>query len=145
MKAEKRQIIQLNTILCKLRLQDDKRNIIYEASGGRTEHTAELTSREIDMLIGELNRKQNSKPISEFLRGDHIRKSILSMSYQLGLISNDMANTDKIRLVNEYIAGHTKIGLKKPLNAYTVKELQNLHYQFEVFLKYHLSKIESYV
>ena len=114
--------------------------MIHDVTKGRTEHTKELSFEEADMLIDHIKRFLDSKE-TVLPEGDRIRKSILSMCYTMNIINELMHPGEKIQKVNEFILKHEKIGLKKRLAQYSVKELQNLHYQFEVFTKHYLSKI----
>lgn len=118
-------------------LNDTKKYLVLEVSQGRTEHSKELFDIELNRLIFDLQNKINNITI----KGDRTRKSIMSMCYTMNLITNNMTNAQKLAAIDKYIVEHTKIGNKKPLMKYSVKELNKLHHQFEVFTAHYLSKI----
>ena len=62
------------------------------------------------------------------------------MAYTLEIINKAMSNTEKVAAIDQFVADHPKTGNCKPLNEMSVKELQALHYQFEVFLMSKLKK-----
>ena len=122
--------------------KETKVRLVEEVSIGRTGHLGELTDAEYTKLIECLNTLFSSTlEEAKTPPGDRIRKSIFSMCYTMNLIRNEQTNTDKLKAIDAFIAGHSKIGNKKPLMQYSVKELNDLHYQFEVFTKHYLSKI----
>lgn len=126
------QIIQFNTILTSLGLQDMKRDIIAGATDGRTDRTKKMSKIELAFLINSLNISQSQQ---DYKKGNKIRRSIMSMSYQLEIINSLMSNEEKITEIEKYIKSHPKTKALKSFVSLTVQELQKLHYQFEVFLK----------
>ena len=132
MKPSSSQIIQFNAILNSLNLQDMKRELIANATDGRTDRTKQMSNVEICELIAYLNKEQKTE-----IKGNKIRRSIMSMCYQIGVISSEMSNEEKIAEIDKYIKSHpkTKDLEMKSFVFLPVAELQKLHYQFEVFLK----------
>jgi len=120
-----------------LDVTETKERMALEVSFGRTDHLRELTDTEFRKLIDSLS--EQLKTVTP--PGDRIRKSIMSMCYTMNLIRNEMSNTEKLQTIDKFIMDHSKIGNKKPLMKYDVKELNKLHHQFEVFTKYYLSKL----
>ncbi len=120
-----------------LDVTETKERLVLEVSSGRTDHLRELTDTEFRKLIDSLS--EQLKTVTP--PGDRIRKSIMSMCYTMNLIKNEMSNTKKLQIIDKFIMDHSKIGNKKPLMKYDVKELNKLHHQFEVFTKYYLSKL----
>jgi hypothetical protein len=111
---------------------------------GRTENSSELTTEEIELLIHALETcgMEAVRPESDFLRGDTMRKRILSLFYQYGYTE---FSAKKKRLVVDFErmdAWMLKYGyLHKNLNKYKYSELPKLVTQVEqVVTKY----IESF-
>ena len=137
-KASPAQVQKMRVLLSQNDAEQHKETMCFSVSGGRTSHLSDLNIDEISFLINKLQGKTSDSPAT-FKMGNKIRRSIFSLAHQLNVINSVMTNADKIKAINEYIEKHEKIGVKKKFNSYTVKELQNLHYQFEVFLKYKLT------
>jgi hypothetical protein len=138
---DKKQVIRFNTLLNRLNLADMKRDLIAETTGGRTEHTLDMSRRELQQLIDRLASFQNNL---SFREGNKKRRRIISLAYQLppemcltrwdekkGGLSIDMEALDA------FLCGKHSI-YKKRLNEHTSHELSRVIVQFENMLKSYL-------
>lgn len=140
--ANKNQIIAINTVLQKMKLMDEKANIIKEATNGRTTHSSELTFKEAYQLLKALNEKP--KPVDA--RQKMINK-LFAMAHEIGWIKfkkvvtpyGMATNRDSSALYNWV----KKYGyLKKDLNEYAYEELPKLLSSFEFGpYKHYISKL----
>lgn len=138
-------IKQIYTLLGQLGIRDQKEDLVSDASGGRTDSVRELRELEADGLIKHLRQftqSSNLQPATRNLQpGNNIRRSIMSMAYTLGIISQNMTNSEKMAALNEYIKNHPKTAKDaKPLMDMSIAELQALHFQFNKFMMSKLSK-----
>lgn len=130
----KRDVIRFNTLLHRHKIVEQKRDLIYIYSQGRTDRTLEMKPEELEKLISSLSGNE------PYEQKNHVRRGIFSFCYTMNIINNSMSNQQKTDTINAYIDAHPKIGIKKHLNAYTLPELQNLFWQFKVFAEYYLTK-----
>ncbi len=143
MTVTKKNIIRFNTMLGKLKLTDAKRDLIYGATGGRSEHTLDMTDKELLLLLETLKKMT---PDSEFARGNKKRRRILSICHQLppekGFTKWDETKGGRIvdmKHLDMFLCGQKSI-YHKPLNHHTPAELSHVIVQFENILKGYLKK-----
>lgn len=140
-KPDNQQVIRFNTLLGRLKLTDMKRDLIADATGGRTGHTLEMNRRELQQLIDHLASFQNNLGFRE---GNKKRRRIISLAYQLppemcltrfdekkGQRVIDMENLDMFLCSKHSV-------FKKKLNEHTPQELSRVIVQFENMLKSYL-------
>jgi len=121
-----KQLKIMHFLLNNNKLMEYKRDLVLEYSGGRCESSKQLTEQEAQNLINHLNEHDPS---------DKMRKKIISICYQIGMIYGDSPEDRKMNQVKVY-AFIQKIGyLKKPFNSYSRAELTKLIYQVEQILK----------
>jgi hypothetical protein len=118
---------QLFAILNKLGYDtEDRAELVYNATAGRTKSSAELHYYECQRLIQSLSGEANA----EAIKADKMRKKILSICHEMGWANNNAIDWPRL---NNWL---TKYGyLHKALTNYTVKELPKLVTQFENLLK----------
>lgn len=134
MKRTLQQNAQLHTLLTRLDLQEEKADLVYQHTQGRTTRSSEMLYNECASLIGYLNNMVSRKQRSRFDYNDpanRMRRKILSICHEMGW-ETDSGKIDWPRL-NAWLL---KYGyLHKGLNDYTAKELPRLVTQFENYLK----------
>ncbi len=135
------QIIKFNTLLGVLKITDMKRQLIHDATGGRTEHTKDMDARELEDLnrnLAEKQKEMNHAP------GHLKRRRILSICHQLPASLN-LTKFDHnkgtmvvdIKRLDEFLCG-TKSIYKKKFMDHTPAELSHVIVQFEHMLKGYL-------
>lgn len=114
-------------LLGKLKVdRDTKREMIYQATQGRTDSSRELDQNECNRLISELNSLLNND------RANTMRRKIFSICHELGWHISGTMKVDQDRME----AWLGKYGyLHKPLMQYTAAELPALVTQFEEMLR----------
>ncbi len=136
-----RQIIRFNTLLSNLHIKDMKRDMIFEATGGRTEHTNDMTARELEDLNRSLQKQQNDV---NFAAGQGQRRRILAICHQLpanlGFTKFDEHKGDMVvdmQRLDNFLCS-SKSAYKKKLAYHTPLELSRVIVQFENMLKGYL-------
>ena len=121
--------------LAKLDREDTKRQMIQDASLGRTLHTDELSSRELESIVKHINN--TIAQLNTNNSSDRMRKKILHYCHLMQWYTPE-GNLNWARL-NEWCIkfGH---GHKK-FNEYKPSELPTLVSQFEEVYKCFLNKI----
>jgi len=126
----------LHALLNATQLTDMKEELVLSYTGGRTEHSSEMSYTECEQLINALQQDTNK-----------MRRKILSICHQLGWyvrknevlqLSNGRPILDMQRINDwciKYSAQH------KPLNDHSKKELRTLVTQFQRVLSHHLKTI----
>lgn len=117
---------------CKARdlTNEDIRDLIYQATNGRTYRSSFMTSSEADNLLKDINSLGDTAE-------NKMRKKFLAMAHKLGWLQiwGDGAKVDMER-VNNWCVHYGKFG--KKLNDHTYKELCELVTQFEKVYKSYL-------
>lgn len=131
--ATKEQVMAINATLNKLGLMDDKKEIIKEASGGRTESSKELTLDEAKALLKSL--LQGKAQPAPTARHKMISK-IFALAHEMGWVEKQAWVVDgKLTEANDYTKVYQwikKYGyLKKDLKEYKYNEIPKLLSQFE--------------
>ncbi len=131
MNATKDQIRAINAIIAKAGQMENKAAIVFEATGGRTTHSSELTAQEAQGVLQSLNRQTSG--LNPSLR---MINKLFAMANEIGYIPITCMVTHKgIVRKKEYSHLHAwveKYGyLKKPLKEYSHAELPTLVSQFE--------------
>ncbi|WP_338813637.1 hypothetical protein V9L05_19895 [Bernardetia sp. Wsw4-3y2] len=134
------QIRIFNSILNRKNLRDNKKEIVFEYTEGRTESTKEMTSDEIQKFIdfhnqtSNISQKRNARPFRktafdyEQQEGNNMRRMIIGICREAFDMNTDDGKADMKRIYSCV----EKLGyLKKGLNSYTYKELTTLVTQFE--------------
>lgn len=129
-------------MLSKLKLTGSKRDLIYSETEGRTEHTLEMTDRELWQLIERLKNMTSN----EFERGNRKRRRILAICHQLppelGFTRWDEAKGKRVvdmKRLDSFLCGKKSI-YKKSLNQHSPAELSRVIVQFENMLKGYLKQ-----
>jgi hypothetical protein len=130
----KEQIWKFHAILRQHNLSDDKRSIIKEISGGRTESTTELTWDEANDWIAKMNgiTKRSELPDP---RQKMINK-VIAMAREMGVIKRQpVVSNGGMKTVSDYTDFNKwmreKSYLKKSLNSYSYEELPTLVTQYK--------------
>lgn len=138
--VDAKQIKAFNTILGKLGLESEKRNIIEEISGGRTRSTKELFYGELQSWLNSAGPATRGLQAAGLPKPDNSRlmSKLFAMAHEMQWITTTRVvdTGGKIRNKKDYSHVHEwvkKYGyLKKPLNEYTYNELPKLVTQFEL-------------
>jgi len=135
------QIIQFNTLLGALKIKDMKRQLIAEATNGRTDHTKEMTADELQALNRHLQQKQNDLT---YAAGQKQRRRIMALCHQLpehlGFTEIDSHSGERhinLQKLDDFLKGPKSI-YKKRLKYHTPPELSRVIVQFENMLKGYL-------
>jgi hypothetical protein len=119
------QITKIHVLLSSLGITEQKAEIVYNLSNGRTESTKQLTVDEARRLISSL---------SEYDPKERIKSVIFSLAYKCGIIYGSTADDKKNECCKtEYVFKRSGSG-KKLLNDMTYIELVKTHRQFEAML-----------
>jgi hypothetical protein len=112
---------------------DNRHDLVYSFSDGRTENSADLLDHEIDRLIRHLESGQpGAAALAHQARGDRMRKRILSICYNIGWTVYSERKRRTVVDMQRLDAWMKKYSYKhKELSRYTYRELPQLVTQFE--------------
>lgn len=122
----------IHAMLTKLKLADQKANLVLGFTGGRTEHSSEMSRAEAADFIKYLKSQDPDEQAC-----DRMRKKIISMAHQCGYRIPGTEKVDTQRLddwCRKYGQYH------RPLNSHSKEELTRLVTQFENVYKSYLNK-----
>ena len=126
MKTKPQLIIQFHAALRSAGITDaeQKREMVFNVSGGRVTSSKDLTEKELETLIQHLNGN-NTAPVAEKSTEDTLRKRIISKFREMGYQS---FNEDKGRLVADMKRIETKVEehWHKKLNDFDKTELTKI-------------------
>ena len=127
-----------------LGLKDEKENIVFNFTSGRTSHLSSMEPEELVLLLDKLSGNINNADYLNFGKFDKLNKQhlyLLSMCMQLGWrtfnqsVGRDVADLVRLgRFVKNFGA------IKKPLLEQSKAELQKTVYQFEEMVRKHFVK-----
>ena len=120
------QIAKLHCLLNNLGLIDQKADIIFNLTDGRTESSKQLTIDEARRLITSL---------AGYDPNERLRSVIFSLAYQAGIIYGDTAEDKKMNTAKLNMFLKEKGAVKLELNQMNYKELNKVHRQFEAIVK----------
>ena len=127
-----------------LGLKEDKENIVYNFTSGRTSHLSSMDPEELVSLLDKLSGNVNNTDYLNFGKFDKGNKQhlyLLSMCMQLGwsvFNKNVDRNVADIVRLGRFIRHFGAI--KKPLLEQSKQELQKTVYQFEQMVTKHFAK-----
>lgn len=126
MKRTKEQNRILYSLLNRLGIDESvKAILVYNYTGGRTEHSSEMTMAECDAMIKDLRAELEKKEYSkEGKERQYLRRKVFKLFYELGWINSDMTNVEKIGIINDWLEKKTKF--KRNLNGLSKAELEIL-------------------
>lgn len=124
--ATKPQIAKIHVLLNNLGITEQKAQIVYNLSNGRTESTKQLFIDEARRLITSL---------SEYDPKERQKSLVFSLAYQAGIIYGSSADDKKINAAKLNLFLKERGAVKKELNSMTYAELVKIHRQFEAILK----------
>lgn len=114
-----------------MREKEDRHQLVYSFTKGRTRSTSDLSDYEAEQLIGELESKQ-------YQGANKMRRKIFSMAYEMKWGAPYTKETRK-KAEQSIDAWCMKSGyIKKPLNRFTYDELPKLVTQFQEVYKSYL-------
>jgi hypothetical protein len=123
---------------------ENRHATVFSYTEGRTENSSEMTTREITLLIDnlEIYQRKIGMPPNDFQKGDRMRKRILSLFRQYGYTEyctkQNKLIVDFARLNNWMI----KYGyLHKRLNKYKYVELPKLVTQVEILIHKYIQSV----
>lgn len=132
MKITPSQNRRLHQLLNELGAMEIKKELVSSFTRGRSDSSKDLTITEAKSLIVHLQGFQvNDNP------ADRMRKKIIAICYKIEWIYGNSPEDRKMNMakIDNFLK---KAGcLKKPLNAFTVKELPKLVSQFEQIEKHY--------
>lgn len=120
------QLTKLHVLLNQLGWIDEKKSIILEMTGGRTDSSRALTFDEAKDLI---------KQLAEFDPRERMKSLIFSLGYRANIIYGSTADDKKINAAKLNLFLKERGAVKKPLNDMTYAELTKTHRQFEAIVK----------
>ncbi|MCO5253384.1 MAG: hypothetical protein M9892_03350 [Bacteroidetes bacterium] len=139
------QIIKFHALLRNLNLEeDDKRALIADYTGGRSDRTNDMTFAEAKEMISFLAKQAGEAPtrsVAERSQSDKMRKKIIAIAYQLGWTKpNGKIDMDRL---NSFI-------VSRPVTDYPITQLNDIQYkdlpklinQFEQILTKHLNQFK---
>jgi hypothetical protein len=137
----------LHALLAQTNLTAQKATIVESFTSGRTGHSSEMSNVEANEMMMYL-RSQNPKPTGAMpankkkdankKAADKMRKSIISMAWQMMWVLNGKCD---IARINQWCI---KYGyLKKPFNDYLYAELPALVTQFKAVYKSYLKDVSK--
>ena len=121
-KATQPQIAKLHVLLNNLGLKDQKAEIVYNLTDGRTQSSKELTIEEARRLIINL---------AEYDPGERLKSLIFSLAYQAGIIYGSSKDDKKMNAAKLNMFLRERGAVKKDLSVMVYKELISVHRQFE--------------
>jgi len=124
--ATKPQIVKLHALLHNLGLKDQKADIIYNLTEGRTESSRELTIDEARRLITSL---------AGYDPNERLKSIIFSLAYQAGIIYGDTPEDKKMNTAKLNMFLKERGAVKLELNQMHYNELIKTHRQFEAIVK----------
>ncbi|MDP9076272.1 MAG: hypothetical protein M3O71_02515 [Bacteroidota bacterium] len=120
------QISKIHVLLNKLGLIDQKAEIVYNLSNGRTESSKQLTIEEARRLITNL---------AEYDPTERQKSLIFSLAYKAGIIYGSSPDDKKMNAAKLNLFLKERGAVKKELNAMTYADLVKVHRQFEGIVK----------
>lgn len=127
-----------------LGLKDEKENIVFNFTSGRTTHLSEMEPEELVALLDKLSGNTNNTNYLRYGKFDKDNKQhcyLLSLCMQLGWSihnKNVQRNVADIVRLGRFIMHFGAI--KKPLMEQSKQELQKTVYQFEQMVSKHFNK-----
>lgn len=122
----KPQIAKIHVLLSNLGIADQKAEMIYNASKGRTESSKELTIDEARALITFL---------AQYDPREKQKGLIFSLAYKAGIIYGSTPDDKKMNAAKLSAFIKERGAVKKDLNAMNYDELIKVHRQFEAIVK----------
>lgn len=124
--ATQPQIQKIHVLLNRLGLIEQKAEIVYDLSSGRTDSTKGLTLDEARRLI---------KSLAEYDPCERQKSLIFSLAYQAGIIYGSTADDKRMNAAKLNLFLKERGAVKKDLNAMRYDELVKVHRQFEGIVK----------
>jgi hypothetical protein len=121
-KATQPQIAKLHVLLNNLGLIEQKAEIVYNLTSGRTQSTKELTIDEARRLITNL---------AQYDPNEKLKSLIFSLAYQADIIYGDTPEDKKMNAAKLNFFLKNKGTVKLELNEMNYKELVKTQRQFE--------------
>jgi hypothetical protein len=124
--ATKPQIAKLHVLLNNLGITDQKAEIIFNLTNGRTESSKALTVEEARRLIINL---------AEFDPNERLKRIIFSLAYKAGIIYGDTAEDKKMNTAKLNMFLKERGAVRLELNQMKYNDLVKVHRQFEAIVK----------
>jgi hypothetical protein len=123
----KKQLAKLHVLLHQLGMADQKADMVFNISGGRTKSSRELTLLEAKELLEYLSKYDPS---------ERMRKKVLALAYESGIIYGDTPEDKKMNVAKIDMFLQSKGVIKKRLNDLKHDELIKVVNQFEQIVKH---------
>lgn len=128
---------QLFAVLRKAGIDDDqRRDLIRQYTDGRTDSTTGMYDVEAGRLIANVRQQYN--PLTDFWKGDPMRKKVIAICRSMGWEQEGKADMDRI---NAWCVDRGPY--KKPLNNHTTNELPKLIHQVEQVYEWWLNQVNK--
>jgi hypothetical protein len=124
--ATKPQIAKIHALLNNLGILEQKADIVYNLTDGRTESSKQLTVNEARRLITNL---------AEYDPNERLKSLIFSLAYQAGIIYGSSPDDKKMNAAKLNLFLKERGAVKLELNQMHYKELIKTHRQFEAIVK----------
>ena len=132
--ATKPQIAKIHVLLGNLGITDQKAEIVFNLSNGRTDSTKFLTIDEARRLITSL---------AGYDPKERLKGIIFSLGYQAGIIYGSTPDDKKMNVAKLNMFLKDRGAIKKELYAMTYQELVKTHRQFEAIVKSNQKNIDN--
>lgn len=124
--ATKPQLAKLHALLNNLGLIDQKAEIVYNLTDGRTESSRALTVDEARRLISNL---------AQYDPSERLKSLIFSLAYKAGIIYGDTTDDKKMNAAKLNLFLKERGAVKLELNQMHYNDLVKVHRQFEAIVK----------
>lgn len=124
--ANKNQITKIHVLLGQQGMLDQKADIVYNLTEGRTKSTKGLSMNEARLLISSL---------AEYDPNERLKSLIFSLAYQAGIIYGTTADDKRMNTAKLNLFLKERGAVKLELNQMHYKELVKTHRQFEAIVQ----------
>lgn len=123
----KEQLQKLHVMLNQMGMIEEKGNLVYSISGGRTTSSRELTKDEARLFIQYLSENDPN---------ERMRRKVFALAYESGIIWGDTPGDKKMNAakINQFLLRSGTV--KKELNKLNKSELVKVVSQFEQIIKH---------
>lgn len=128
------QIKKIHTLLNNIGALEDKKEIVYAFTNGRTESTKELSLSEARELIQQLAHNEPS---------EKHRKAIVYLAYKAGIIYGSTKEDYQMNRAKLNMFLRERGTVKKDLEKMSLQELKQVHRQFEAIVRNNKKSADS--
>jgi len=120
----------LHSLLSELSISNEnKENMVFSYTGGRTEHSSEMTQAECQAMINELERMAGKAKERQNKLKQTLRRNIFKLMYDLGYLNATMSSAEKLAVINRWT--YKMLHIDKHLNYLSIDELRKVINQLQ--------------